>query len=188
MQIAKETKSETKFVSIGKWVAENLLLFDLGYYDFCLFYSIHMYGGYWISRLKSITNPIIEKDNIGNVSKFVGKRLSDIFEYHHNDVVDLMIMVTLRKRKRNGKQSGIMKKMPTKMMIRVVGVWNEEKQKYYTYITNVDVDTLNAKEVASAYSSRWVVETLFSELKNNFGMSGFRQSKNRPFSSLSMRR
>ena len=41
----------------GEWVADALILFDLGFYDFWLFDRIDANDGWFVSRVKSNANP-----------------------------------------------------------------------------------------------------------------------------------
>jgi len=53
---------------------------------------------------------------------------------------------------------------------RLVAVWNEDAEKYHTYLTNIPVEVLSPEEVASLYGCRWEVELVFKELKSQYAL------------------
>ena len=59
VQIVEGKRAESKLLSIGNWVKDLILLFELGYFGFKNFAQIMNHGGYFISRLKSNSNPYI---------------------------------------------------------------------------------------------------------------------------------
>mgnify|MGYP001573971681 CR=1 FL=1 len=61
VKITSERVGEREKLTIGPWVKDRLLLFDLGYYRFQLFDCIRRNGGFFISRLKVGANPLIVK-------------------------------------------------------------------------------------------------------------------------------
>ncbi len=56
------------------------------------------------------------------------------------------------------------------MRVRLVAVYNDEDQKHHMYITNIQKDVLNAKEIAKLYGARWDIELLFKELKSRYAL------------------
>ena len=57
--ITGERVSDGKAVSVGKWVKDRLVLFDLGYLDYGFLKAIREAGGAFCSRLKTTSNAII---------------------------------------------------------------------------------------------------------------------------------
>jgi putative transposase len=45
------------------------------------------------------------------------------------------------------------------MKVRLVAVYNEDEEKYHIYITNIQKDVLNVKDIAKLYGARWDIET-----------------------------
>jgi len=43
-------------------------------------------------------------------------------------------------------------------------------EKYHIYITNIQKDILNARDIANLYGARWDIELLFKELKNKYAL------------------
>ena len=56
------------------------------------------------------------------------------------------------------------------MRVRLVAVYNDEDEKYHIYITNIQKDVLNAKDIAKLYGARWDIELLFKELKSKYAL------------------
>src|SRR5665647_2300310 len=47
---------------------------------------------------------------------------------------------------------------------------NDEDEKHHKYITNIQKDVLNAKDIAKLYRTRWDIELLFKELKSRYAL------------------
>jgi IS4 transposase len=56
------------------------------------------------------------------------------------------------------------------MRIHPVAVYNDEDEKHHIYITNIQKDVLNAKDIARLYEARWDLELLFKELKSKYAV------------------
>ena len=54
------------------------------------------------------------------------------------------------------------------MKVRLVAVYNDEDEKHHIYITNIQKDVLNTKDIAKLYGARWDIELLFKELKSKY--------------------
>ena len=76
--------------------------------------------------------------------------------------LDVEVEVNLYHRKYNGKRR------KDTDSFRLVAVYNEEDNAYYTYITNISSDIPDAKDISSLYSARWDVELIFKELKSRY--------------------
>ena len=60
---------------------------------------------------------------------------------------------------------------------RVVGVWNDEEDRYHLYITNLPAEDYRAPDIAKLYQTRWEVELLFRELKTTYGLDEINSGK-----------
>jgi len=56
------------------------------------------------------------------------------------------------------------------MLVRLVAIYNDEDEKHHIYITNIQKDVLNAKDIAKLYGARWDIELLFKELKSRYAL------------------
>ena len=81
-----------------------------------------------------------------------------------NRVSDVRAEVSFRRRAYNGSRSGATQKF------RVVGIWNDDAEKYHLYVTNLPVAEYSAAEIAQLYQARWEVELLFKELKSTYNL------------------
>jgi IS4 transposase len=148
--------------SVGTWVADRLLTFDLGYFNYHLFVRIAELGGFFVSRMKVNANPVIVAENLahglGNIA-LEGRRLLDVLHLFDTEVIDLRVRVNFKRRVYRGRISADFREF------RLVGIFNHDTNEYHLYLTNIDAADLTASEVAKAYSFRWEIETFFREVK-----------------------
>lgn len=123
--------------------------------------------GWFITRFKPNANPrIVEElhEWRGNAISLTDKKLHIIVDDLHRDVIDVRVEVTFRRRVYNDSRSGAAR------TFRVVGVWNEEAEKYHLYVTNLPVADYSASDIVQLYRARWEVELLFKELKSAYNL------------------
>jgi len=80
-RLAKVTPADCRNLKVGKWVANRLLLFDLGDFSYHLFDPIARNLGFFVSRAKSTINPRIVSVNRcwrGRSRPLVGQRLQEV--------------------------------------------------------------------------------------------------------------
>jgi len=160
----ERTNDRRPWKRIGQWVKGSLLIFDLGYFSYSLFDRIEQNGGFFLSRLKSNSNPLVVGANRkwrGQQRKMVGLRLQDALVGLHRQLIDVMVEVTFDTRAYRGKKS------KRTRMFRVIGIRNEQTGEYHLYITNLPVDRMRAADVGVIYSLRWQVELLFKGMKTH---------------------
>lgn len=160
--------------TIGSWVTDCLLLIDLGYYEFHLFWRIDQKGGSYLSRAKSNANPKIVGSNQivrGNAIDLVGRKLQDVLGRLERRFIDVEVEVPVQLRKYRGTSS------TRQMRMRLVGVRNDETGDYHLYFTNIDADALTPAEIAQTYRLRWQVELLFTRLKTTMRLNQLPSSK-----------
>lgn len=158
----KDTHDSQLWKRIGSWVKGHLLLFDLGYYDFHLFWRIQNQGGFFLSRAKTNFNPTIissHRTHRGRAIKVEGERLQDVLPRFKRKMFDLVVEVAVKKRVYRGKCSTV------KFKMRLVGLWNDELGRYHMYLTNLGPDELEAELVGEVYRLRWQVELMWMGLK-----------------------
>lgn len=149
--------------TVGRWVKDRLLLFDLGYYRYQLFDRIDRQDGYFISRLKDNANPLITavlgSDAVGGLP-LVGQRLQDVVNRLRRETLDVRVRVEFRRRAYYGVRSGAVREF------RLVGVRDAATRRYHLYVTNIPAERLTATEVAAVYGARWQIELMFKEMKS----------------------
>ena len=163
VQIVPERQVDHRTVSVGPWVRGRLLLFDLGYYRHGLFAQVERHGGFFVSRLKGNANPTILQvygERRGRQIQLEGVKIHDALKWIRRRVLDCDVQTTYTTNRSTRR----------KIELRVVAVWHAEERCYRVFVTNVDREALSADEVAVAYRARWVVELVFKNLRQKFGL------------------
>src|SRR5659263_678508 len=145
--IYDETKNELKTLRIGSWIKDRILLIDLGFYKHQLFAKIKENGGYFVSRLKGSTDPlIIDVYNTcpGNSIDVKGKYLSEIISKLKRQVLDVEVEISFKRPNYNGKSKT---RMDTERF-RLIAVYNLDEENYHVYLTNISNDDLSPEDVA----------------------------------------
>jgi len=167
VMITGERTSEIKTLRVGPWIKDRILLFDQGFYKYQIFTRITEYGGFFITRVKVNADPVITQVYStcrGRAMDLVGKPVSEVLPKVKRQIVDAEVEVSFRRRTYNGKR-----KVDTNRF-RLTMMYNEEDEKYHTYLTNISSDILDAEEIAALYGARWHVELIFKELKSRYGI------------------
>src|SRR6056297_191463 len=149
----------------GEWVADALILLDLGFYDFWLFDRIDQNGGWFVSRVKDNANfEIVEELRTwrGNSIPLEGKSLQAVLDDLQRQEIDVRITLSFDRKRGSGAS--------TTRTFRLVGVRNDDSDEYHLYLTNLDRDDYRAPDIAQLYRARWEIELLFKELKSRFGL------------------
>jgi IS4 transposase len=163
-----EKTAEIKTLKIGPWIKDRILLVDLGFYKTQLFARVAENGGYFVSRIRKNMDPVIVSIEEGvpktKREAFIGKTVNECVEQLSGKDVDAIVKIAFKRRAYKGKQKN------DEMKVRLVAVYNVEEEKYHIYITNIQKDILNAKDIAKLYGARWDIELLFKELKSKYAL------------------
>ena len=163
-----EKTAEIKTLRIGPWIKDRILLVDLGFYKNQMFARVEENGGFFVSRIKKNMNPIVVSIEEGvpktKCKEFIGKTVNECIEQLSGKDFDTVVKIVFKRRKYKGKQK------KDEMRVRLVAVYNDEDQKHHIYITNIQKDVLNAKDIAKLYGARWDIELLFKELKSRYAL------------------
>jgi len=165
VRLTGERIADGKVLVIGPWVQSKLLLFDLGYFKYQLFARIIQNGGYFVSRLKSTTNPQIVSTNRthrGRALPVVGQCLKDLRPRLRRQVLDVEVHVHFYRRSYAGRRHR------DTMTLRMVGVRHPHTRQHHFFLTNIPVDKLAAEDISAVYAARWQVELLFNQLKSSY--------------------
>jgi len=149
----------------GKWVADALILLDLGFYDFWLFDRIDQNGGWFVSRIKDNANfEIVEELRTwrGNSIPLEGESLQAVLDDLQRREIDVRITLSFERKRGSGASAT--------RTFRLVGLRNAETGEYHLYLTNLPREEYRAPDIAQLYRARWEVELLFKELKSRFGL------------------
>jgi IS4 transposase len=176
VKVTSERVHDGPVLRAGKWVRDRLLIFDLGYYRFQLFACIEREHGYFLTRLKDKSNPLItavHRGWRGRAMDLVGQRLQDVLGRMRREAIDLEVELSFRRRTYGGRRRG------ATLRCRLVGVRDVQSGRYHLYLTNIPVETLTAQDVARTYSARWLIELAFRELKQGYRIDEMPSSKRR---------
>jgi IS4 transposase len=172
LQTTDGTTHERSQLPTGEWVADALILFDLGFYDFWLFDRIDANDGWFVSRVKSNANPkIVEELRTwrGNSITLEGKSLKAVLDDLQRQEIDALVELEFD-RKRGSSATA------TKQF-RLVGLLDEDADEYHLYFTNLPRSEYPAPDIAQLYRARWEVELLFKELKSRFRLDEINTTK-----------
>ena len=99
-----ERTSDVKTLKIGPWIKDRILLIDLGFYKHQIFTRISENGGYFVSRVKDMVDPLIVGTNRkcrGRATDIVGKKLSEVLPKLKRRIIDVKVEVSFKRRKYN---------------------------------------------------------------------------------------
>lgn len=166
--VYSEKTAEIKTLKIGPWIKDRILLVDLGFYKTQMFARVEENGGYFVSRIKKNMDPIVVLIEEGvpktKCKDFIGKPISECIKQLSGKDIDAVVKIAFKRREYKGKQK------QDEMNVRLVAVYNDEDEKYHIYITNIQKDILNARDIANLYGARWDIELLFKELKSKYAL------------------
>jgi len=165
---------ESTQLSTGPWMEQALLLFDQAYFDYRTMDLIDTNGGWFVTPLKPNANPEIVdelREWRGNAIYLTHKQVQHVLDDLHRDVIDVTGEVEFKRRVYNGTPSRAVE------TFRVVGVWNDDEQRYHLYVTNLPADDYTPADIAKLYQGRWEIELLYRELKAVHGLDKIRSSK-----------
>jgi putative transposase len=167
ISIYKERTNELKTIRVGPWIKGKILLIDLGFYKYQLFARIAENGGFFVSRSKDNSNPLIIKANRtwrGQSIDVCGTYLQDVLPKLQRQILDVNVEVSFKRRAYNG-----VRRQDTHRF-RLVAIYNDEDEKYHTYITNINSDILEPEDIGKLYGARWDIELMFKELKSRYAL------------------
>src|SRR5665648_575721 len=163
-----EKTAEIKTLRIGPWIKDRILLVDLGFYKNQMFARVEENGGYFVSRIKKNMDPIVVfvEDGLSKTKckGFAGKPVSECIKQLSGKNLDAVVKIKFKRRAYKGKQK------QDEMNVRLVAIYNIEEKKYHIYITNIQKNVLDVKDIATLYGARWDIELLFKELKSKYAL------------------
>lgn len=134
-------------------LAGQLMIFDLGYWDYSLLVSIELAKGFFLSRVKSDAVLVVKSVVTGLSESYVGQAFSSLKLKHKSQcVIEFFTDIT---------HDNVTKSF------RVIGFWNPVESKYHWYITNLKVA---AYVIYPLYKVRWQIELMFKGCKQSFNL------------------
>jgi IS4 transposase len=165
IRVTAERAHDGPIFTVGKWVKDRLLLFDLGYFRFQLFSCIQRNGGYFIVRLKKSADPVVVALNRrwrGRSVPMLGRRVSEFVSKLERQSIDAQVEVSVQRRAYRGVRHR------DRECFRLVGVRDPVTKQYHLYLTNIPPHKLSPEDIAQVYAARWIVELFFRELKSRY--------------------
>lgn len=143
------------FPPLGSLIG-SLIIFDLGYWDYCLLAALMAQGTFFLSRVKINAAITIVKVVRGlPKDKFEGKSLFG----RRMPKKKWRIIEVLGEFNHYGKPI---------MQARVIGFWNPDQKRYHWYVTNL---TLAAQIIYPLYRLRWQLELVFKAAKSSLALA-----------------
>ncbi len=154
--VTGERESELAALYEHGFAARTLYLLDLGYTSYDLLADIQTAQASVLMRLKENANPTVVRVRHGVHSprQAVGQQLNDLDYCKTQDCFDLDAEFTCAKAN-------------STVILRVVGQWNAEQQRYHCYVTNLPAETWGVEELVTLYRQRWIIELLMKLLKSH---------------------
>ena len=168
VRISQGRRQDIRLLQVGRWIRDKLLIFDLGYFHGGLFHRIDQHGGFFLSRMREPTNPVIVESHRPEDARFVGKTLRSVLTQISHDPLDLQGRLSYRNRRRTVHHT---------VSVRIVGVWNDREHRYHLYVTNIPSHRLGPEHLSAVYAARWEVELLFRELKSHYRLRDVRSRR-----------
>ena len=161
---------DVHLLEAGPWVKGRLLLFDLGFFRAVLFKAIDRHGGYFLSRPRQKSNPVIVRSHQRAHRRLVGRKLRDVLDEVDEDVLDVQAQLGYALKRDKITHHTV--------QFRIVAIYNHKLDAWHCYVTNAPASLIKAKDVSAIYAARWEVELLFRELKSHYRLDHM-PSKNR---------
>ena len=151
-----ERESELAALYERGFAARTLYLVDLGYTSYDLLRDIVTADAFVLMRLKENANPTVVRVRRGVHAprQAEGQKLNDLRFCTTQEVFDLDAAFPCTK-------------AGATVVMRVVGQWNEEQQRYHCYVTNLPAETWGVEELVTLYRQRWIIELLMKLLKSH---------------------
>jgi IS4 transposase len=162
-EVTGERESELGVVRSQAIQPNTLYLRDLGYNDYDELDRIVQGHGQVLMRLKQNANPVLVKARCGVLRprQSEGEKFQDLQFARSRRVFDL----DARFRTSNGS-----------IVLRVVGLFNPETDRYHCYVTSLPPEQFTVEELQTLYALRWTIELLFKLLKSSCHLDHLRTS------------
>jgi hypothetical protein len=176
--------------TIGNIANKNdLIITDLGYWNFESFYNIDKNEAFFVSRFNNIVNPWVLEDE-----KYIKINLLNIFEEQMNNSFETEIFIKGKKNKylkvrliafRVPEEVANMRKYKLKQTAKKKGKTPTQKSlkfcEWSIFVTNAKTELIPSCMIRSIYRIRWCCELIFKSWKSilRMNISNVRKNHNR---------
>ena len=150
-EITDETTHESTLFETGSWLSGRLFLLDRGFFKFRRFALIDENDGWFVSRLKASSNPVVTEELQewpGRAIPLKREQICDVVGDLCREHIDVGVEVSFQRRVYDGVKSWDTKRL------RVVGVRDEDDDGYRLYITNLPHNEFRPDEISTLYRAR----------------------------------
>ena len=160
-QVTPQRTHDNKVFPEETLLPDTLSLFDLGYLDVERFIDADGIEAYFLTRKKSTHDPVIVRVHVGKGSRLacrdstLSQALTDGILLPEGGTLDLDVRLVA-----NGKEA----------VVRAVAVIDTETGELHWYLTNVEREVLDPRDVAETHRLRWYIELLWKQLKSGLGL------------------
>lgn len=166
VSLVPERTGDIRTLKIGPWVKDRLLILDLGFFKHWSFTKISENGGYFLTRLKSTSKPVVKRILTpgidGSCSTYIGKPVNEVLRHMPRGTVVMEVTLPFRRRKYKTNAGKI-----DSIDFLVIAEYNPDSGQWHTYLTNLPFEEFTAQEICALYAFRWTIELLFKEMKGD---------------------
>ncbi len=180
--VTDKKRHDSKHFETGSWLEGRLAILDLAYFKYRRFALIDENDGYFMSRLKRSSNPVVTDEFWewrGRAILLERKKIFDVVDDLCRKYIDVEVEIEFdrsltgeRERESTRARTHVIRKR-----FCVVAVRNEDADDYHLYITNLSREEFLLEDLATIYRCRWEVELLFRDLKTQYRLDEFDMTK-----------
>ena len=146
IQITHGSRHDLRLLRAGAWMRDKLLIFDLGYFQGYLFNRIGLHGGFFLSRLKQHTNPLIVATARPEHQRFIGEKLQSVVARLHGEPIA---------RRHTPLPDSSFQVAPSYDAGESRRGMGPATQRYHLHLTNVPREKLGLEHIPAVYAARW---------------------------------
>ena len=148
IEITDAVTHDRRALKLDRWLHGVLLLLDLGYFDHKLFADIERRGGFFISRLKENSFPVVEKIRSGLGQIHLGEVLDGDLPYRTTVDVDASFKVS-------GQEPRSFRVL--RIPVLVEDEYGRSYRDYVWFVTNVPAQLFSSEAISILYRYRWEI-------------------------------
>lgn len=147
---------DSQFVKLDRWMHGQLMLFDRGYFAYDFFQQIIERKGFFVSRFKTNSRPVISAIRSGLGKTHLGQKWS--LDLPFRGLVDLDVEAKT-------KSGETVKLRLVRTHVASMRQDNNDVPVDAWLVTNLSFEKFSANDIGVLYRMRWAIEILFRQLK-----------------------